>query len=60
MAVLCAAALAGCKPEIGSEQWCEQMKEKSSADWTAREAKDWQRADQLRDEPGRTPGFDNA
>ncbi|QIZ77052.1 DUF3012 domain-containing protein [Ferrimonas lipolytica] len=33
--------LTGCSPEIGSEQWCKQMKEKPSADWTATEAKDF-------------------
>ncbi len=33
--------LTGCAPEIGSEEWCEDMKEKSKGDWTANEAKDF-------------------
>ncbi len=32
-------SLAGCAPEIGSEEWCEDMKEKPKGDWTANEAK---------------------
>jgi len=31
--------LSGCAPEIGSEDWCADMKEKPKADWTATEAK---------------------
>jgi DUF3012 family protein len=34
-------SLAGCAPEIGSEEWCEDMKEKPKGDWTANEAKDF-------------------
>lgn len=30
-----------CSPEIGSEQWCENMKEKPKGDWTSTEAKDF-------------------
>ena len=30
--------LTGCAPEIGSEAWCTQMKEKPKGDWTANEA----------------------
>ena len=33
--------LAGCSPEIGSKEWCENMKEKPKGDWTANEAKDF-------------------
>ncbi len=33
--------LAGCAPEIGSEEWCEDMKEKPKGDWPANEAKDF-------------------
>ncbi|PIS18979.1 MAG: DUF3012 domain-containing protein [Zetaproteobacteria bacterium CG12_big_fil_rev_8_21_14_0_65_55_1124] len=42
-ALLAALALmaAGCSPEIGSEGWCKQMKEKSKGDWTATETKDY-------------------
>ena len=41
MVVICVMALAGCEPEIGSEKWCKQMEEKSAADWTVREARDY-------------------
>lgn len=33
--------LAACAPEIGSEKWCDQMKEKPKSDWTANEAADF-------------------
>jgi hypothetical protein len=33
--------LSSCAPEIGSEKWCADMKEKSKADWTATQAKDF-------------------
>lgn len=33
--------VASCAPEVGSEKWCEQMKEKPKGDWTANEAKDF-------------------
>lgn len=33
--------VAGCSPEIGSKDWCEALKEKPKADWTATEAKDF-------------------
>lgn len=32
---------AGCSPEVGSEAWCQQMKEKPKGDWTATETKDY-------------------
>jgi len=31
----------GCSPEVGSEGWCKQLKEKPKGDWTASEAKDF-------------------
>ena len=34
-------SLSACAPEIGSEKWCANMKEKSKADWTANEATDF-------------------
>ncbi len=34
-------ALAACSPEIGSEAWCEDMKEKPKGDWSANEAADF-------------------
>jgi len=33
--------LAGCSPEVGSKEWCEDMKEKPKGDWTASEAADY-------------------
>ncbi len=30
-----------CAPEVGSKEWCEVMKEKPKADWSANEAKDF-------------------
>lgn len=32
---------AGCAPEVGSERWCEKLKEKPKGDWSANEAKDF-------------------
>lgn len=44
--LLAAAGLAGlllaaCAPVVGSEAWCEQMKEKPKGEWTANEAGDF-------------------
>jgi len=33
--------VSGCSPEVGSKQWCEDMKEKPKKDWTASEAADY-------------------
>jgi protein involved in sex pheromone biosynthesis len=33
--------LSACAPEVGSEKWCDQMKEKSKGDWTANEMADF-------------------
>ncbi|AZQ84293.1 DUF3012 domain-containing protein [Colwellia sp. Arc7-635] len=33
--------VSACAPEIGSEDWCAQLKEKPKADWTVTEAKDY-------------------
>lgn len=40
-AVLMLLGLTSCSPEVGSEGWCEQMKEKPKGDWTASEAADY-------------------
>ena len=32
---------AGCDPEIGSDAWCADMKEKPKGDWTVNEAADF-------------------
>lgn len=33
--------LSACSPEIGSKEWCDDLKEKPKGDWTATEAKDF-------------------
>ncbi len=33
--------LSACAPDIGSDEWCANMKEKSKADWTASEVADF-------------------
>ena len=45
-AVLCAVlsivgALSACSPEVGSEAWCNDLKEKPKGDWSANEAADF-------------------
>ena len=35
------AAATGCEPEVGSEAWCDNLKEKPKGDWTANEAADF-------------------
>lgn len=35
------ALVAACEPEVGSEAWCSDMKEKPKGDWTANEAADF-------------------
>lgn len=36
-------SLAGCAPEVGSERWCEAMRDKPRGDWTANEALEFAR-----------------
>ncbi len=33
--------LTACSPDVGSKEWCADMKEKSTGDWTANEAADF-------------------
>lgn len=33
--------LAACSPEVGSQAWCDQLKDKPKGDWTANEAADY-------------------
>ena len=30
-----------CSPEVGSKEWCEDMKQKPKGDWSANEAADF-------------------
>ncbi|WP_076721937.1 DUF3012 domain-containing protein [Motiliproteus sp. MSK22-1] len=39
--LIMASVLGGCSPEIGSESWCQNMKDKDKGDWTASEATDF-------------------
>lgn len=41
IAVTFAGFLAACSPEIGSKEWCEDMKAKGKGEWTANEAADF-------------------
>jgi hypothetical protein len=36
-----AALLVACSPDVGSEAWCQDMKQKAKGDWTANEAADF-------------------
>ncbi|MEA3406249.1 MAG: DUF3012 domain-containing protein [Pseudomonadota bacterium] len=33
--------LVGCSAEVGSDQWCAELKEKPKGEWTANEATDF-------------------
>jgi hypothetical protein len=33
--------LSACSPEVGSQAWCDGMKDKPKGDWTANEAADY-------------------
>ena len=37
-AALTAATLMACSPEVGSKEWCEDMKQKDKGQWTANDA----------------------
>lgn len=32
---------AGCSPEVGSDEWCEDLQEKPKKEWSAKEATDY-------------------
>lgn len=34
-------AVSACSPEVGSDEWCNDLKEKPKGDWTANEAADF-------------------
>lgn len=40
-AAVFALSLTACAPEVGSDAWCKQMKEKPKGDWTANETADF-------------------
>ena len=33
--------ISACSPKVGSEEWCQDMKDKPKKEWTAEEAKDF-------------------
>ena len=33
--------VAGCSPEVGSDEWCEDMNDKPKKEWSTREAADY-------------------
>jgi len=37
--LLVALSQSACAPEVGSEKWCEKIKDKPNGDWTVNEAK---------------------
>lgn len=41
MLILTIVALAGCKAEVGSRKWCENMDEKPKGNWTANETAEY-------------------
>lgn len=41
MCGICVALLTACAPEVGSEAWCEDLKQKPKGEWTANEATDF-------------------
>ena len=41
MALCLVAIVAACSPEVGSDEWCKDMKEKPKGDWTASETADY-------------------
>lgn len=42
--VTATAWLTACAPEVGSERWCELMRDKPRGDWTANEALEFARS----------------
>ncbi|MDH3760617.1 MAG: DUF3012 domain-containing protein [Gammaproteobacteria bacterium] len=38
---LLASQLLACTAEVGSDKWCENMKQKPKGEWSANEAKDY-------------------
>lgn len=39
--VVLASLITACSPEVGSEQWCANMKKKPKGEWTLEETKDY-------------------
>ena len=41
IAFLALFALGACSPEVGSKEWCDDMKKKDKGDWSVNEATDF-------------------
>jgi hypothetical protein len=41
LAFALATGLSACSPEVGSKEWCAELKEKPKGDWTTNEATDF-------------------
>lgn len=41
LALMLAATVSGCSPEVGSDAWCADLKEKPKGDWSVNEATDY-------------------
>jgi hypothetical protein len=41
LAIVAIGGLSACSPEVGSKEWCADMKEKPKGDWSANEAADF-------------------
>ncbi len=39
--VFIVASLAACSPEVGSKEWCDDLKAKPKGDWSSNEAADF-------------------
>jgi hypothetical protein len=41
LAFVLSMGLAACSPEVGSKEWCEEMKKKDKGEWSGNEAADF-------------------
>ncbi len=41
LATIASFIIAACSPEVGSEEWCNDLKKKPKMEWTAEEAKNF-------------------
>ena len=41
--VLLLGLLSACSPKVGSEAWCDELKQKDKGEWTVNEARDFAR-----------------
>jgi hypothetical protein len=39
--LLLTSLITACAPEVGSEEWCKEMKQKDKGDWTVNQTKDY-------------------